>query len=419
MALHDDQLVIIMALLDLNCDMNEVEEVTQLYPIHIAAHKSSPECLDLLLEYNQTPGAGAGSLELNAQEETSFNTALCLAAREGHYDIVERLVAAGCDVDLSNAAGKTPLYMACVHGHADIVRLLLQNNACLDLARPSIHEPELVFSCLYNHNNGDVLRVCMEYGMDVNITSAEGRTPLMYALTWQQEAMLDVLLDPRWEGLIDLDIPAPDTRETALFAAIWGPNRSSKYVKALLKQGCNANHTNNAGVQPLDLAVKNNCAEVVEILLDHDAKIRVTSSRCLFPPPLVACAKCGHNTIAKLLIFYGADIDATSYELDSPLYVALQYRNLEMVQLLIESGCNISAESWLHHMKGTELPNIFIDQPQLQRRLQKLAESPQLLTTQCRRAVRRHLIRHRLSLYSILDLRQPQAIKDFLMMRHR
>ncbi len=55
------------------------------------------------------------------------------AARNGDLDIVRQLIAAGADVNATNARGHTVLYCAGGHGHAAVVQLALKHGAEADV----------------------------------------------------------------------------------------------------------------------------------------------------------------------------------------------------------------------------------------------------------------------------------------------
>lgn len=56
-------------------------------------------------------------------------TALHLASRYGHAEVVEVLLTLKCDVNLATASGSTPLHQAAAGDHADVVAMLLDHQA--------------------------------------------------------------------------------------------------------------------------------------------------------------------------------------------------------------------------------------------------------------------------------------------------
>ena len=66
----------------------------------------------------------AEEVPINHQDEEMKNSALHLAAANGHQEVVEFLLDAGADINLLNSSKNTPLHWACLLGRIDIVKLL-------------------------------------------------------------------------------------------------------------------------------------------------------------------------------------------------------------------------------------------------------------------------------------------------------
>ncbi len=47
-------------------------------------------------------------------------TPLCIAAEEGHMEVVNALIAAGADKDKADDDGTTPLFIAAEEGHVEV-----------------------------------------------------------------------------------------------------------------------------------------------------------------------------------------------------------------------------------------------------------------------------------------------------------
>lgn len=60
-------------------------------------------------------------------------TALTVAAREGHLEIVELLLKSGAQVNLMEDGGNTALFWAAYSGHENIVQYLLEQKADVNL----------------------------------------------------------------------------------------------------------------------------------------------------------------------------------------------------------------------------------------------------------------------------------------------
>ena len=98
-------------------------------PLHWAARNGHKDVVEVLL------ANGAG---VNAKDSSGF-TPLHMAAStrwvgavQGHKDVVEVLLANGADVNAKDSSGFTPLHMAARNGRKDLVELLLVHNANVD-----------------------------------------------------------------------------------------------------------------------------------------------------------------------------------------------------------------------------------------------------------------------------------------------
>ena len=69
--------------------------------------------------------AGANVNDVNEYEDT----ALMLASRNGHKDMVEMLIKAGAEVNAKNKREETALMLASRNGHKDMVEMLIKAGA--------------------------------------------------------------------------------------------------------------------------------------------------------------------------------------------------------------------------------------------------------------------------------------------------
>jgi hypothetical protein len=83
-------------------------------------------------------------------------TPLHMAAREGHKDLVELLLANKADVHTKNAEGETPLFLATKFGYKVVVELILANSADVN-AKDKYGRTPLRLAVAYNHKDIDEL----------------------------------------------------------------------------------------------------------------------------------------------------------------------------------------------------------------------------------------------------------------------
>lgn len=65
-------------------------------------------------------------------------TPLLAAAKHGHSNVVQVLVAAGADLEKQDSCGDTPIFLAAYHGRTETVEVLLKAGAKAELAGRSL-----------------------------------------------------------------------------------------------------------------------------------------------------------------------------------------------------------------------------------------------------------------------------------------
>lgn len=94
----------------------------------------------------------------------------------------------------------------------------------------------------------------------------------------------------------------------------------------------------------LDEAVAEGSADAIGFLLDSGARI---NGRCGDAPmtPLMTACRCGNESVAKLLIDRGADVDAKGESIPPPLTLACRDRSIGLAKLLLDNGAKVDRKS--------------------------------------------------------------------------
>jgi ankyrin repeat protein len=175
------------------------------------------------------------------EDRWQWLSALMLASREGHTDVVELLLKHGVDVDQ---------------------RLQLAHGAEPD------NQTALFFA---SRKYPRVVKLLLEYGADTNLSDWQGNTPLLVAAQKGELEIARLLLEhgadvnaknknewaavPDWRGITPL-----------LFAAKRG---ELEIARLLLDHGADVNARNDNGVSALMFAAHSNHLETVKLLLTH------------------------------------------------------------------------------------------------------------------------------------------------------
>lgn len=95
----------------------------------------------------------------------------------------------------------------------------------------------------------------------------------------------------------------------------------------------------------LSLAVQRGDPEIVAVLLEHGAnanKLSCDWNGRLETPLFTSCRQANYET-ARMLLEYGADVNAADFNMHTPLWIATRERALALVDLLIEKGAKLNA----------------------------------------------------------------------------
>ncbi|RXG49626.1 hypothetical protein VDGE_06753 [Verticillium dahliae] len=135
----------------------------------------------------------------------------------------------------------------------------------------------------------------------------------------------------------DIDIRNQDGL-SALHLAILSQHDGA--VEALVEANADIEATTPDGRRPLFLAIEGSRTEVVRFLLAHHA---LTDADAGGRMPLHEAASRGNVHIARLLLDYGADIQALSTDERDALFFAVRSQDLAVAQLLLDRGADPDA----------------------------------------------------------------------------
>ena len=264
-------------------------------------------------------------------------TALHKAVWGGHPAIVSLLIARGADVNARDATGNTPLSLAVRWGRGDLMDPLLAAGADAsvrdDQGRTLLHH-----AAQYNHV--EVMKSLLAHGFDVDVQSRVG-TPLHGALAMRRLEAATLLLD-RGAGLEATD----QLGWTPLMVAVSGsPGRPCEMdqVSLLIRRGANVEARAKVGISPLVLAALSNDSAVVATLLARGA--RPESAKPNGYSALRSAVEMRSPVVARLLLARGADPNqrySPPHE-ERLLSRTLGPKDIDVARVLIEFGANVNA----------------------------------------------------------------------------
>ena len=287
------------------------------------------------------------------------------AAENGDTALVERLLAAGADVNAKGGRGRrargavTALMNAAANGHADVVELLIDAGADLNLQEPGLREEGCDLSECYGRtallfaverDHADIVKLLVEAGADVNVRRKDnyGDTALIqavedrgYNIVKQLLAAPNIDVNMKSKG-IERYSWSKNREFSALVAAV--RNNKPDIVELLLDNGADVNTKDGKHITVLDSAAANGYTDVVELLLDKGARVNKKSG-IRGSTALISAAVEGYPAIVKLLIDAGADVNAQNGIGFTALMFAIRNGHIDIVkQLLAAPGIDVNVQ---------------------------------------------------------------------------
>lgn len=99
------------------------------------------------------------------------------------------------------------------------------------------------------------------------------------------------------------------------------------------------------GFSPLGMAAHFSQEDIVRLLLLHKADPNSSSQNGYNVFPIHAALSAGNNTIVKMLIEAGAEVNVAQSSRITPLHIAAQQGNIDIIILLLENGADIRSQT--------------------------------------------------------------------------
>lgn len=240
-------------------------------------------------------------------------SALNLAIENSDTDMVRLLLEYGADANEADFAGETPLMLGARTGSAGIVRALLEHGAQVDAQEPHYRQTALMMGV--RSGSPEVVALLLEAGADVNVRSEPGPVP-EFRLPSQNAGSKGVgIVRGGWPDR-GMRAPVGGAKTPLLYATRQGDLET---VKLLVEAG--------AYLEQAD-------ANAVTPLLNTLLNATVASQRGRQPE---------HLEIARYLIEQGADINAEDWYGQTPLWAAVELRNLDVPGATRDNGIDRDA----------------------------------------------------------------------------
>jgi len=392
LAVRNDNLKIAEALLQAGADINSTDALGNT-PLFYAGLYSSPELIRVVLEnepaLDHQNFRGQSPLHFVVNQFRAVEPKMPLDYTDTRHQFIEDLVRLGADLELTDAAGLTPVMISALNNDVETLVKLLSLGASSTLLatntfRGSISEPiivrvietPVVFWKILGGNHSAVEAILQQepnraiqardwLGRNIlgvsayvddtrlvrQILTLAGRQllsnsqpsdthPLILALKSDHDKMAAYLLDWINKQNNPLDLLPPD-----LFRIVFqSRHRPDELTRLLIRGGVDINFTDHDGHTPLHLAfLSGQPRGTIEFLLasSPDLNARNRWGSTILHSALSNPGSYHHQLFLRIL----RRVDQPSYQ-DSegltPLFLAIEQGNLEAVQALIANGSELN-----------------------------------------------------------------------------
>lgn len=322
---------VVERMIDLGVEVNAYEQNQFQTALMWAAEQGQAGAITALLNAGAHPDMQSISI-INELERTGSGhplvsfpagemTALMFAARQGHEEAITALLDGGADPNIANDDGVTALMLSVVNDELDSAVLLLEYGA--NPNDGSMYELVALHNSRVGSTVNDPTRPRV-FSMDNDITPAE-----------LLNRMLEYGGDPNY---VSNHLVEPEGIGHGRYVNVSAYNyalsqRDVELVRLMLESGTASPHTTGEGLQPplniiLATALVERRGGFFALRDNLPNRYPVTNNR--------------QQTI-DLLMDFGADVNQTSSEGDTPLHVAARQNDVDMIQVLFNRDADLNS----------------------------------------------------------------------------
>ncbi|CAF0735492.1 unnamed protein product [Didymodactylos carnosus] len=306
---------------NIECTFVKNDQLANITPLHFACGigpehlvQETAETVHYLLKF------GA-----DVQKTTSrLDSALHWASKFADENVVRLLLNYKADVNAINCLGYSPLSEACFYGNFDICRLLVEHGADVNIKQCDDRSPvHLVARGLLSEHDAirtnyndiivkklnerlEIVKYLHENGAVLECYDKDGLTPLMYACSSGNYALVEYLIE-----------------------------QCSNLNKNII------NEHSKTGETCLMYAIESGNLDIIQLLLKHHVNINDQHE----PSYLTAACFYGYPNIVKNFIEFGLDINEFSQTVDgvifNPVYACCHSGSDECLELLLNANAKI------------------------------------------------------------------------------
>ncbi|OQR94596.1 ankyrin 2,3/unc44 [Thraustotheca clavata] len=356
-AAENGHLAIVSIMLENKAKVDVLNEINET-PLHLASRAGNAEIVALLI------GNGAN---INAKSNDD-NTPLHEAAKHGHNSILRILLKAKADTSLTNQNGETAeeivrskecinidiesafleasneneLIAAVKEGDDEKIRQLLDVQICPNLIDPNNDNDPLLHTAIELGNEKVLCALIQSTDIDLNIlnknqtnSTAIGNLSMVVRLLLAKPSIAK-----KHEMLLQKMFKLTSTRSKYHHFIDIVVKNKTQLLEQLLENGADPNTSDEARTSLLHVASRNDCVEMIKLLIKYKARIDAQDMNQRTPLYL-ACDNC-HINAAQELVNLGANVNRPDQRGNSPLHAAIINNHTELAKLLLNHASIMS-----------------------------------------------------------------------------
>ncbi len=224
----------------------------------------------------------------------------------------------GADVLVLDKGNWTLLHHAAQTGPPALVELLLGAKLDINARQWNGETP------LHKADSPEIAKLLLDHGADINVKDKEGLTPIdrVFGDTAEFLAKRGAMLD---------------------FSAVFLMRRLGEAEAYLKRDSTLADQRLTTGCFPLDQAIYQGWPDMARLLLDYKVDVNKPLDGA---PPVYRAASEGRLEILQMLLDHGAKVDALGdLDRETPLTAAARQGNADVVRLLLKHGADVNGGS--------------------------------------------------------------------------
>lgn len=259
------------------------------------------------------------------------------AVNAGNVDRIESMKDDSIHYYRKNDAGETALTLAIQNNDVAVVEVLTKR-AVINLKND---EGESPLTLAIKSGNIDIINLVAKRAK-ASLKNDAGETPLYLAIELDDLFLLETLISKGAKVNRKSNGITPLARAAEL--------NKPKVVAFLIKNDAKITEPNDNGETPLYIAMQKGHDIVAGILLSKSADPSGDANwkNKIGTPILHMATEKGNPAIVRILINYGAEVDATDYMDNTALCIAAELGHLDVIRTLIQNNANVSHQN----MKG-------------------------------------------------------------------